>query len=74
MERRYEGFPLTRLLQRCTLEGLRVTCGARSQKSRSAHALREDDVEGVDEARNVKEKREDAVDPEVCAAPFLRGY
>ena len=50
-----------------------MTCGARSQKRRSAHALREDDVEGVDEARNVKEKSEDAVDPEVCAAPFLRG-
>ena len=33
----------------------------------------EDDVEGVDEARNVKEQSEDAVDPEVCAAPFLRG-
>jgi len=32
----------------------------------------EDDVEGIDEARDVDEKGEDAIDPEVLAAALLR--
>jgi hypothetical protein len=32
----------------------------------------EDDVEGIDEARDIDEKGEDAIDPEVLAAALLR--